>query len=55
MGILLYIKLTRPFPGFNRFSEDVAMMIGKKPNIYFRICWMGVTPAIMIVSKLISL
>ncbi|XP_013390656.1 sodium- and chloride-dependent glycine transporter 1 [Lingula anatina] len=33
--------------GWDRFSEDVKMMLGKKPNIYFRIMWVYVSPFLM--------
>jgi len=30
--------------GFNRFSDDIAMMIGHRPNYYWLVCWVAVTP-----------
>ena len=36
--------------GFRRYAEDLEMMLGKKPNIWFRICWMVITPAVLFVS-----
>ena len=30
--------------GFARHSEDIEMMLGRKPNIYWKACWMIVTP-----------
>jgi len=30
--------------GFNRFSDDIAMMIGHRPNYYWIICWVALTP-----------
>ena len=50
MEILAILDLVFCTVGFNRFAEDVAMMIGKKPNILFRICWMVITPAGLFVS-----
>lgn len=38
--------------GFKRFSEDIALMLGKKPNLYFKITWMGVAPIVLGVSTL---
>ena len=38
-----------PVLGLNRFSEDIFMMIGRKPNIYFKATWLFVTPALIIV------
>lgn len=39
--------------GVNRFSDDIEMMIGKRPNIYWRITWKFVAP-ILIVTLLIA-
>ncbi|KAI0218826.1 Sodium- and chloride-dependent glycine transporter 2 [Lamellibrachia satsuma] len=33
--------------GFTRFADDVEMMIGRRPNIYFRVCWTVVAPVII--------
>ena len=38
-----------PVLGLNRFSEDIFMMIGRKPNIYFKATWLFVTPSLIIV------
>ncbi|ESO08856.1 hypothetical protein HELRODRAFT_140021, partial [Helobdella robusta] len=34
--------------GLKRFSDDIEMMIGHKPNIYFKTTWSFVSPAIII-------
>merc|ERR1712004_241113 len=34
--------------GIAKFSEDIKMMIGRKPSIYFKITWLGLSPAILI-------
>jgi hypothetical protein len=39
--VLMYIY------GLGRFSEDIAMMIGKKPNIYFKVTWCFVAPGLL--------
>jgi len=31
--------------GFRRFSDDIAMMIGHRPNYYWLVCWVALTPA----------
>lgn len=36
--------------GYPRFSEDIKMMLGRKPNIYWKVCWLGVSPAVVTVS-----
>ncbi|KAK2175470.1 hypothetical protein NP493_729g00034 [Ridgeia piscesae] len=33
--------------GFARFAEDVEMMTGHKPNLYFRACWTVIAPLII--------
>ena len=38
------------YSGLNKFSEDIFMMLGRKPNIYFKATWVFVTPALIIVS-----
>ncbi|XP_052831093.1 sodium- and chloride-dependent glycine transporter 2 [Octopus bimaculoides] len=43
--------------GYKRLADDIQMMIGKKPSIYWRICWCFFTPFILfvvIVSKAIQ-
>ncbi|XP_046377511.1 sodium- and chloride-dependent glycine transporter 1-like [Haliotis rufescens] len=32
---------------FERFSEDIEMMLGKKPNLYWQICWKFVSPIVI--------
>jgi SNF family Na+-dependent transporter len=29
--------------GYDRFAEDISMMLGKKPNLYWKTCWKGVS------------
>ena len=38
------------FVGLGRFCEDVALMIGRTPPKYFRVCWPVITPVTVIVS-----
>ncbi|XP_048253632.1 sodium- and chloride-dependent glycine transporter 1-like isoform X1 [Haliotis rufescens] len=33
--------------GYSRFSEDISMMLGKRPSIYWRFCWCFMTPAML--------
>ncbi|CDQ80978.1 unnamed protein product [Oncorhynchus mykiss] len=33
--------------GLTRFCEDIEMMIGFQPNIFWRVCWAFVTPTIL--------
>ncbi|PNF19249.1 Sodium-dependent noradrenaline transporter [Cryptotermes secundus] len=36
------------FYGLERFSEDVQAMLGKKPGMYWRICWKFISPTFII-------
>ena len=33
--------------GYKRFSDDIKMMLGHKPNIYWKVCWLGLSPAVV--------
>ncbi|XP_037070121.1 sodium- and chloride-dependent glycine transporter 1-like [Pollicipes pollicipes] len=33
--------------GEERFSLDIEMMVGRKPNIWFRLCWKYISPAVI--------
>jgi len=35
--------------GFNRFSEDIGLMLGKKPNLFFRLTWCIVSPGLLFI------
>lgn len=37
--------------GYPRFSEDIKMMLGFKPNVYWMVCWLGVSPLVVGVSS----
>jgi solute carrier family 6 GABA transporter-like protein 6/8/11/12/13 len=37
--------------GANRLSANVRDMSGAKPNVFFRICWLVVSPALILVRK----
>ncbi|XP_062871509.1 inactive sodium-dependent neutral amino acid transporter B(0)AT3 [Trichomycterus rosablanca] len=37
------------FYGMKRFSEDIEYMTGRKPNIFWRVCWMGISPIMLLV------
>lgn len=32
-----------------RFSEDIVFMTGRRPNIFWRVCWMGISPVMLVV------
>lgn len=40
----------RPCAGIQRFCRDIHMMLGFKPGIYFRACWLFLSPATLLVT-----
>ncbi|XP_074660842.1 sodium- and chloride-dependent glycine transporter 1-like isoform X2 [Tubulanus polymorphus] len=36
--------------GFKRFAEDIKLMLGNKPNIYWKACWLVLTPVTVLVT-----
>ncbi|KAJ0054856.1 hypothetical protein NL108_006302 [Boleophthalmus pectinirostris] len=39
--------------GMKRFSDDILFMTGKKPNIFWKVCWMVISP-LMLFAVLIA-
>lgn len=39
---------TLPFPGTQRFCDDIKNMIGFAPGIYWRVCWKFVAPLFLL-------
>ncbi|XP_051991808.1 sodium-dependent neutral amino acid transporter B(0)AT3-like [Xyrauchen texanus] len=37
------------FYGMKQFSDDIEYMTGRRPNIFWRVCWMGISPVMLIV------
>lgn len=35
--------------GINRFSSDVQAMLGKAPGLFWRVCWVAISPAFLAV------
>lgn len=35
--------------GINRFSNDVQAMLGKAPGLFWRVCWVAISPAFLAV------
>lgn len=33
--------------GMKRFSDDILFMTGKRPNIYWKVCWMVISPLLL--------
>ena len=44
-GVLFHVS------GLRRLCYDIEMMQGYGPNIWFKICWCGITPVILTVSE----
>lgn len=43
------------FYGVDRFSADVESMLGEKPGLFWRICWMYISPVFLLVIFIFSL
>ncbi|TRZ04445.1 hypothetical protein DNTS_028823 [Danionella cerebrum] len=37
------------FYGINRFSDDIEVMTGRRPSAFWRVCWMGISPVMLLV------
>uniref|UniRef100_A0A3B1JLT1 Transporter n=1 Tax=Astyanax mexicanus TaxID=7994 RepID=A0A3B1JLT1_ASTMX len=37
------------FYGMSRFSDDIKYMTGRRPNWFWKICWMGISPIMLLV------
>ncbi|XP_026145226.1 sodium-dependent neutral amino acid transporter B(0)AT3-like [Carassius auratus] len=37
------------FYGMKRFSDDIESMTGRRPNLFWRVCWMGISPIMLLV------
>uniref|UniRef100_A0AAY4D927 Transporter n=1 Tax=Denticeps clupeoides TaxID=299321 RepID=A0AAY4D927_9TELE len=35
--------------GIRRFSSDIEFMTGRRPNLYWRVCWMVISPLMLLV------
>ena len=36
--------------GYEKFSDDISLMLGHAPNLYWKMCWKYVAPLAIIVS-----
>lgn len=43
------------FYGVSRFCDDVELMIGQRPGIFWRICWQYISPVFLFVILIFSL
>ena len=48
--VVIFFKKCYRVLGFARHSEDIEMMLGRKPNIYWKACWMIVTPLVIAIT-----
>ena len=44
-------QLTVFFSEYNKFADNIKLMLGQPPNVYWKFCWMYVSPAIIVVSQ----
>ena len=49
VGLFECVALSHIY-GYERLAEDVKLMLGRSPNIYWSTCWRAVTPAAIGVS-----
>ena len=42
------------FYGVSRFCDDVEMMIGSRPSMFWRVTWKFISPAFLFVSFYVS-
>lgn len=44
-------NLSHFLSGINRFSNDVKAMLGYTPGIFWRFCWVAISPTFLAVNK----
>uniref|UniRef100_A0A4W4GC77 Transporter n=1 Tax=Electrophorus electricus TaxID=8005 RepID=A0A4W4GC77_ELEEL len=49
--IIAFFEITSVvvFYGMKRFSEDIEFMTGHRPGLFWHLCWMGVSPLMLLV------
>lgn len=40
--------------GIGNFSDDIQLMLGVRPNIFWKVCWMVVAPGVFLVRHLVT-
>ncbi|XP_064603734.1 sodium- and chloride-dependent glycine transporter 1-like [Liolophura sinensis] len=43
------------FYGYKNFAYDIQLMLGHKPNIYWKVCWLGLSPLCIFVIIIFSI
>ncbi|XP_044151419.1 sodium-dependent dopamine transporter [Bufo gargarizans] len=54
-GVLIEAIGIAWFYGVSRFSDDIKEMIGKRPGLYWRLCWKFVSPCFLLFMVVISI
>ena len=50
--VLVLINIFYVFTGFENFWSDIVMMIGERPKIYWKACWLFLSPLAISVRKI---
>lgn len=50
VGPITWTPFLLPCAGIQRFCRDIHMMLGFKPGLYFRACWLFLSPATLLVT-----
>lgn len=54
-GVLIEAIGISWFYGVSRFSDDIKEMIGKRPGLYWRLCWKFVSPCFLLFVVVVSI
>ncbi|GCC25466.1 hypothetical protein chiPu_0003876 [Chiloscyllium punctatum] len=54
-GVLIETIGVSWFYGVDRFSDDIEKMIGKRPGLYWRLCWKIVSPCFLLFVVVVSI
>ncbi|XP_014670344.1 PREDICTED: sodium- and chloride-dependent glycine transporter 2-like [Priapulus caudatus] len=54
LGIVEFLTIHWVY-GTDKLCEDIALMIGKEPSLFWRICWKYISPVILIFVLIMSL
>ncbi|XP_067906568.1 sodium-dependent dopamine transporter [Heterodontus francisci] len=54
-GVLIETIGVSWFYGVDRFSNDIEKMIGKRPGLYWRLCWKIVSPCFLLFVVVVSI
>ncbi|KAE8597623.1 hypothetical protein XENTR_v10016537 [Xenopus tropicalis] len=54
-GVLIEAIGIAWFYGVGRFSDDIEEMIGKRPGLYWRLCWKFVSPCFLLFVVVVSI